>query len=227
MHDTYISLKQRLSHEDYISIKKLEDTCMEHCRQYLKLELDLKFNMASLGIMNSADCVNDFLYYSDRQLTGYLSIFNLGGKTCELSGMVHPLYRRKGIFTKLFSLAMDECKRRRLSEILLVCDNRSDSGQAFIKKTGAVSSFSEYLMSRPVCLKSDLSSNLTLRKADNRDTAAIALLNLSCFGIAGFTGMLPEEEEKINRITYLICLDTKIIGKIRITQYSFYRGDCV
>jgi len=230
MHHRNILAKQKLSHEDYVNIKRLEDICMEHCKLHLKLELDFKYNLAGMHKTSTVNHVNDFLCYSGRELIGYLSIFNLGGKTCEISGMVHPRHRRKGIFSELYSKAIKECERRGISDILLVCDSRSDSGLAFIRKTGAALSFSEYLMSRPAGINAGCKSSVTLRRAVNRDAAAIAELNHQCFGFVGFTGILPEEEDKFGRITYLIEHNRQTIGKIRFEisdNQSFIEGFCI
>ena len=40
-------------------------------------------------------------------LVAYLGISCFGGNIGEINGMTHPDWRRKGIFKKLFEIAMD------------------------------------------------------------------------------------------------------------------------
>ncbi len=60
--------------------------------------------------------------------------------------MVHPAYRRKGIFTILFQAALEECQHRTISHILLIVEHTSTSGQAFAKKLATTYDHSEYKM---------------------------------------------------------------------------------
>lgn len=60
--------------------------------------------------------------------------------------MVHPDHRRQGIFRLLSSLVFNECKRRGSVKNYLLCDRKSDSGQAFLKSLGAVYEYSEFEM---------------------------------------------------------------------------------
>ncbi len=130
--------------------------------------------------------------------------------------MVHPLYRRKGIFKRLYSLAMEEYKRRNFKKMLLVCDNRSSSGLAFINTTGAVYALSEYEMKLEGNYVSEEESDVVLRKAINSDADEIARQNNIYFGDTSGLVIIPEDDEKRNRITYMIELGSQVIGKIRV-----------
>ena len=215
MGEIAICLKQSISKADYKKIKELKDICTRKEKLFLKLELDFKLKLPRPQNMESLKYVNEFFCYAGRTLIGYLGIFNLGGDTGELTGMVHPLYRRKRIFSRLYHLAFEECRRRNFTKILLVCDNRSSSGLAFIRSVGAVYSFSEYEMRMQGNVISTENYDIVLRKATDSDAEEIATINYTCFGVIGYLGAMPEEEEKVNRITYMITLKSKVIGKIR------------
>ncbi len=222
--------KQSLRLKDVQSIRKLKESCAQKENLFLKLELDLKMNFPRMKGRKYGNSFNEFFCRTDGMLAGYLGIFNLGGDTAELTGMVHPRYRRRKIFTRLYCLAERECRNRKFAEILLVCDHRSSSGLAFLRSIGAARSFSEFEMKLQVpAAVSGSETNarihagdpaVSLRKACNSDAAAIARINYACFGITGYIGMLPEEEEERNRITYLITLPSGPIGKIRTEQYG-------
>jgi predicted acetyltransferase len=79
------------------------------------------------------------MYFNDQQLIGYIGICSFGGSgtPLEVNGMVHPQYRRQGVFKILSELAIAEWKRRNSSDILLLCDRNSTAGQKFIEKIGA------------------------------------------------------------------------------------------
>lgn len=216
MSETTICLKQYINEEDYKKIEELKNICIDKEDMFLKLELDYKLNVSQMHKNEPFQHVNEFLYYSEDILAGYIGICNFGGEAAELTGMVHPLHRRKGIFTRLYNLAKEECKRRDFKKILLVCDNKACSGQEFIKSTGAAYSFSEYEMSLEENYVTKESKNIVLRKASNSDVDEIARQNKIYFGDVGRTIVMPEEEEKGNRITYIIELGFKAIGKIRV-----------
>lgn len=216
MSDLKIYLKEYITEEDYRKIEQLKNICIEKEEMYLKLELDFKLNLSKIHKGEILENTNEFFCYSGETLIGYLGICNFGGEAGEVTGMVHPLYRRKGVFNRLYTLAKEECKRRDFKKILLICDNMTFSGLKFIESTGAVYSFSEYEMKLDNNYISEQGKNIVLRKALNLDAEEIARQNSIYFASTGGTVIMPEEEEKRNRITYMIELGSKIIGKIRV-----------
>lgn len=216
MSEDSICLKQYINEEDYKKLNELKDVCTANEDIFLKLELDFKINMSRTHAGESKECVNEFFYYSGDTLAGYLGICSFSGETGELTGMVHPQCRRKGIFTRLYNLALEECKRRSFKKILLVCDRRSSSGLEFIKAAGAPYSFSEYEMKMEGNYTPEPDGSIVLRKAVNSDADEIARQDCIYFGDTGRTVVLPEEEEKRNTFTYIIELNSAIYGKIRL-----------
>src|SRR5215831_17994337 len=94
----------------------------------------------------SGDETNDFLYYEDGLLAGYLSVESWGTKEREATGMVHRDYRRKGIFSALLTAATEKCQQRGVQKIILVCEHCSQSGHAFVTSIGAQLEYSEHEM---------------------------------------------------------------------------------
>lgn len=218
MNNLYIKLKERLNENDYKDINTLEKLCIERDKVALKLEIDYKLSRAK-GKGDTLKNLNEFMCYYDNQLIGYAGIGQFGGTDLEVNGMVHPDYRRRGIFTRLISLAKDEWKKREGTKLLLLSDNKSVSGQAFIKVTGASFYNAEYEM----FLKNDPKENskpkhVVLRKATNKDARDIEFQNSMYFN----TPMreenipMPEEEEKCGTTTYLAEINNKIIGKVNV-----------
>jgi GNAT superfamily N-acetyltransferase len=133
----WIKLKERLDREDYDRINALQEQCVHKDQIVLKLELDYKLGVTSESTEKTGiHSINEFMYFDGQQMIGYIGICGFGepGAPLEVTGMVHPGYRRQGIFTILHELAMAECKRRNSGSMLVLCDRKSVSGQRFIEK---------------------------------------------------------------------------------------------
>ena len=226
-----INLKANLDLEDYVLIKALQMQCLQKEQISLKLELDYKLGDA-LPILDNAGNQkrNEFMYFDDKQLVGYIGICSFGDTdtTLEITGMVHPDYRRQGIFFKLHDLVMSECKRRNAERILLLCDRNSVSGQEFLKGIGAVyqnSEYEMYLHAMPNEMGDERLPDLSFRKATNADADEIARQNAIYFGdreaienneIKSEGVILPEDEERRGMSIYLAEMDKQVIGKVHL-----------
>lgn len=220
-----IKLKEVLDKNDYDTIKKLQDLCLEVDRTSLKLELDYKLGRAA-GKSGALSAVNEFMYFNDGELIGYIGINHYGGDELEVNGMVHPGYRRRGVFKRLFSMIKEEWYKRKTPKMLLLSDHESDSGLGFVKFTGAEYDFSEYEM----CLKRDIKetaviNEVQLIKAGNEDAQEVARIDCLCFDeeYKEEEILLPEEEEKGGMAMYIAKVGNTNIGKVNLeTSGSVY-----
>lgn len=226
----WLKLRERISQEDYDLINGLQERCIREDQTALKLELDYKLGIYSPSIGNAGiRQINEFMYFEEHELIGYMGIGDFGGvgTPLEVNGMVHPEYRRQGVFGTLSKLVMEEWRRRSPKRMLLLSDRKSEAGQAFIQGTGARYHHSEHEMylraDRPE-IHSD-SGGITLRKATNADAWEIHRQNAIYFGDElgeAETGhpregaIMPEEEEKRGMTIYLAEADQQIIGKVHI-----------
>jgi GNAT superfamily N-acetyltransferase len=123
----WIKLKEYIDAGDYEAINRLQDRCNRVDQTALKLELDYK-----LGVNddngNGVEDINEFMYFDGEELIGYVGICSFGGPW-EVNGMVHPDYRRQGVFTKLFELVMAEWKRRDSGSMLLLSAATRNQGR--------------------------------------------------------------------------------------------------
>lgn len=222
----WIKLKENINKEDYELINKLQQECIDSDKVALKLELDYKLASSneSTKITNK---INEFMYFDGEKLIGYIGIGSFGGfnTPIEVNGMVHPEYRKQGVFKKLSELVIDEWKRRNSSSMLLLSDRTSKEGQEFIKNLGATYNHTEYEMYFRQEGSSETSkglSNLTFRKAKNEDAYELAKQDAIYFGEEvpeendKEKMILPEEEEKKGIRTYLAEKDNEVIGKVRL-----------
>lgn len=212
MHD--IIIKAMIDQSDYNTINRLKEICSKHDGTCLKLELDYKLKS------DNQSGINEFLYYIEKVLVAYIGIVQFGGGDLELNGMVHPDYRRLGLFKTLFDKAINEC-RKRDGNILLLSDFESKSGTSFIEKNLGVFDLSEFEM----YLKNSLikpKGEVTLEKATNKDAMEVYDQNLIYFsdlheGDCNKSIVMPEEEAKKGVTTYLAYVKRGIIGKVHLT----------
>lgn len=214
----YIKLKENLDNNDYADINKLQKYCLEIDKTTLKLEIDYKLSRTE-GKKGAINNINEFMYYNNDELIGYIGICYFGVNAIEVNGMVHPEFRRRGVFKRLFNLVMGECIKRKAQNILLLSDNNSISGQEFIKSTGACHEHSEYEMFLRSYPKQNIAlNNVILRKASNKDAREIAYQNSIYFNneFKEENIKMPEDEEKCGMISYMAEVDNKIIGKVNL-----------
>jgi hypothetical protein len=149
-------------------------------------------------------------------LVSHLGISSFGGNNGEINGMTHPDFRKIGLFTKLFELAIGECQKRNFNKIFLLSDGKSILGIEFIKTACANYDFSEYRMK--VLNKNTLENinSISLRKANKLDRKEIARQNAIFFYGSEECENFLEEDKVINEITYMVELEEVIIGKIKI-----------
>ncbi len=211
----YIKLCGGIDQEDYEKVKALEKCCVELDDTTLKLELEYKLAMSFND--RDAGVINEFMFYDHEVLIGYIGISQFSGGTLEVNGMVHPDYRRMGVFNRLYSLVKDEWNRRGSQDMLLLCDHHSLSGLGFMKHTGAHYNNSEYemfLLGEPG--EQDALKNLNLREALNKDAKEIAKQNELYFQVNSNGLKLPEEEAKRGMFSYIAETNNVTIGKVHL-----------
>ena len=204
--------RQTLTNAEATAIEQLTTTCnaFENLRMRLSMEMLRK---------RSGNETNDFLYYEDGILVGYLNVDSHGVLEKELTGMVHPDYRRGGIFRALLAAAKEECDRRAVQKLILVCEHVSRSGQAFVQAIGASHDFSEHemvlgtLRERPPA-----GPRLRIRKADFEDREALAFVHATSFG-DGIEGSRSYIERRLLypwNTFYLGLLGEEPVGCLRV-----------
>jgi ribosomal protein S18 acetylase RimI-like enzyme len=131
--------KSTLTDMELAEIKQLTDLCNTYENLYMRLSFSMLRERSS-----RAD--NDFLYYEQNMLVGYLALDEWGMDEKEVIAMVHPDFRRKGIFAALFAAVREECQQREIPRLLLVCEQASRSGQGCVNAIGGRLDFSEHEM---------------------------------------------------------------------------------
>ncbi len=155
--------------------------------------LDLALNLEPGGVGAPQDS-NQFLYFDGPTLVGCLSLF--GHREIEVCLAVHPDHRCRGIGRALLAAGREECRRRGHPTVLLVCEEASRSGQAFVAAVGGHYRSAEYRMrldANRVGGLLDAQSPVRLERAGLEDASAVARIITACFGRA--------EDQEWRRVT--------------------------
>ena len=214
--------KGNCDRKDIEDIEDLEDFVGESESISFKFELSVKFVLSQLVEQIDHEDINEFLVYDHDLLIGYLGIVYFNQGEPEISAIIHPNYRNKGIFTKLLNDADKELKRRGFDQYLLLCDCYSKHGMRWIGSRNLEEDHIEYEMIRETKLKlSPLEHDLKLILAKNKDLDT--LLRLDQTEKADTKPYHPDNYPKAARkrrfFMYLVKHKEKTIGKITIEYH--------
>jgi ribosomal protein S18 acetylase RimI-like enzyme len=167
--------KLTLSSAEVLQIKKLA----YRCETYEDLHISIPWSSL---LSRPGDTINDFLYYVDGELVGYLSLNDIDPVVNEITGMVHPAYRRRGIFRQLLRAAQEECLARGEEQVLLTCEQSSRSGLAFIQTLPVEHMVSEYeMVLTNFRERQSFDERLTFHKAESSDLTTIIKIQSASF----------------------------------------------
>jgi len=203
---------QGLIASELSEIKQLARICNEY------EGLDLKLNWSTLQT-RPADQLNDFLYYIDDQLVGFLPLFAFNSLEGEISGMVHPDFRRRGIFSTLFEAARQESLRRGLPSLLLIAEQASPGAQGFAHHQAMTYDHSEYKMVlQEPRLPATLHERLLFRPARAEDLPTFTRITAQAFHMpeADITWYVVGALSQANRRYYVGEIDGIVVGKIDV-----------
>ncbi|MDR6554399.1 GNAT family N-acetyltransferase [Paenibacillus qinlingensis] len=165
-----------LTPEELEEVRALWEICNTH------EGIEIKLNWSTLS-SRPVGVTNDFVYYENDRIIGFLAIYSFLSTEVEISGMVHPEARRRGIFGSLVQSAIEECRKREVPKLIFINEHRSKSGKAFLTKLSAYYSFSEYVMDLKEQIIPPVSdqTQVSIRLADTADTELLVKLNMSGF----------------------------------------------
>lgn len=171
-----------LSAEELAEVRGLWELCN------VEEQIDIKLNWGTLT-SRPAGVTNDFLYYDNDQLIGFLAIYSFLSTEVEISGMIHPEARRQGIFTQLVQIAKEECQRRAIPKMIFINERGSASGKAFLTALDARYSFSEYVMDwmekeTEMDKSSSVAEAIKIRPAQAEDQELLIELNMTGFAMS-------------------------------------------
>lgn len=92
------------------------------------------------------DEVNDVLWRESGRIVGFVGLYAFGGATMEVTGMVHPDVRRRGVGAALLDEAMGLARERGRDKFLLVAPRTSVGARVLAESRGGVIEHSEHAM---------------------------------------------------------------------------------
>ncbi len=133
--------------------------------------ISLKLNWDTLLAGKEDDGVH-LADFRDGKLVAFLGKYSFGG-SLEICGMVHPDYRRQGIFTGLLERALDAPTRQAHAKILLNAPGDSQTGKRFLDRVSCRFAFSEYQMR----LEAPEFAGEHAARTNSADVASISLMS--------------------------------------------------
>ncbi len=161
---------------------------------------------------------NDLLYSIDGNLAGYLALFTFKIDEAEISAVVHPKYRRQGIFKKLLAEAALELRQRRLPRALFICHQSATTIAHYLKSLGAQYLYSQVEMTAMHDPVQKELPTVELRLAGIDDVVTLAKIGAESFG-SPFLEVLQRFIENMkdrNRKAWLVSVHGENIGKIHV-----------
>lgn len=221
--------KKKLTEAELQQLRVLADLCnmMDGIR--------IKLNWVELQT-RPGDEVNDYLVYNEEgSLVAYLGMYSFVPSEAEISGLVHPSYRRHGLFTQLIELARDNCKARGIPQMLFICHQKSVSGHAFVEHMQAEYKMSEHWMRCELereGVASPAGKSVLVREATEADRALLIAINQD-----GFDMTEASAAAYVNRTlgapletTFIVEAEGQAISKLGLTMEegaAFIYGFCV
>lgn len=177
--------------------------------------IELKLNWDMLENRSDAE-QTDFMAYDSGRLVGFLGLYSFGSKI-EVCGMVHPNYRRKGIFSGLFRESIPAMGKA--VKILLNVPADSVSGKAWLETVNCTFEESEYMMKWDGEALPDSGGSVRLRPSLPEDIGMKVQLDIVCFDFKAeealaYNGRL--EKDGFQKEFYMIEAEGKTVGKMRI-----------
>jgi len=133
----HIELKETIDERDYKLINDLQNICTEKDNISMKLELDYKVKTNPSNKIRDWS-INEFMYFYDNNLIGYIGICSFGelGTPLEVTGMVHPQYRRNGFGREILMTCIEKLNEENADKIILQVETKNSNALNLYKSCG-------------------------------------------------------------------------------------------
>jgi ribosomal protein S18 acetylase RimI-like enzyme len=131
----------------------------------------------------SGDGVEGVLWWDEGRLVGFVGLYAFGGPTVEVAGMVHPVYRRQGIGTRLLDEAIELCRGRSERQLLLVAPRTSVGARVLAESRGGVLEHYEHGLDLDGAVtEGPWDPSLSVRPASSDDISELTRITAEAFG---------------------------------------------
>lgn len=168
--------------------------------------------------------LSDFVYLFDNKPVGYMALYQFSEDEAEISSVVHPEFRRQGIFHRLWMEATLELIQRGVKRAMFIAHSDANAADICLKSLAARYYRSELRMVlyRSIHLTDAALPDMTLRPATDVDLSVMAKIDEATFGgnyqvLYDHLAMVLEEPK---RQIFLAESQGKVVGKIHVLYES-------
>lgn len=177
---------------------------------------------------------NDFFYYLDGNLIAYLGLFTFQADEAELTAVVHPKYRRQGLFKKMLAEAMLELSQRQIHKAIWITPRGSFMDSTYIQAMEGEFVMSQVEMIHEAEPVAKPLPNIFLKPATKNDLYTLSKIGAISFN-SSFSDTLQrftENMEEKNRFVWLASTEEyENIGKIHVrfdeSRAAFIHDLCI
>jgi ribosomal protein S18 acetylase RimI-like enzyme len=187
------------------------DALLLACVEYDGLKTDI-FTDESMNLHKDMQCAYTFRHQD--KLTGFMFVFAPSAAEIEVSAIVHPDFRRQGVFKALLAEVLEEGMRFQYKCGLLVCDADSPQGKQVMAHWKLSIHHTEYQMQHTVKKGRPVPEGYILDKASIAELDALSLLGTQIFKSRGESeaDILRNSIESPGRIQWVFKKQDKFIG---------------
>lgn len=199
-----------VSPESLEPIRRLEQICRQADGSKLHIGLEHLIN-------ESGD--HAFLYQVKGSLVGFLSWYTADGAEANLNAMVHPEWRRQGVFRRLLGVAAAEMGEQGIQFGRFKVPADSEPGLRCVEHLGARYEGSQFAMELTALQEDAASSppNLTFRPEELEDFGfMVRCLSQAFDDTEEWTLQYLGHTQEPGRRNYIGCLGEERIGLIRV-----------
>lgn len=164
-----------------------------------------------------------YLYLSGGRLTGFLSWYTSDGIEANLNAMVHPDFRKQGIFRSLLQEAVKDMRKQRLSTCRIRVPADSEPGIQAVRMLGADFAAAQYTMmlnnGKAAALHQCIhqTRDVVIRRAEALDSEFMVACLSQAFGdSAEWTRSYLKRTATPDRVTYIAETGVGPAGMLRI-----------
>lgn len=153
---------------------------------------------------------------------GFLSWYTSDGTEANINGMVHPDFRRKGVFNALLKRALPDMQAKEIQVCRFRIPFNSKPGVSFIKHLGANFHTSEFSMNLNQ-FQTDASNHsaFILRLAEDQDLEFMITCSSQAFGdTETWTRNYFVRTREPERVSYIASDNLEPIGMIRVNYVN-------
>lgn len=165
---------------------------------------------------------SEYIYLLDNKPVGYLALYQFIATEIEVCAVVHPDFRRQGIFNCLWMESTLEMLQRGAKRATFIAHHDATGAESCLQDLGARYYRSELRMVRHEPIPEDVSNPVILRSATLKDVHLLSKIDQESFGV-DYRVMRERLSSVIgepNRQIFMAEVDGEVVGKAHVLYES-------